>query len=152
MQHVVDDVFVLFASEWRLAAEHNEHDDAHRPNIALSCVAALKDLRCNIVRRSVWLVHDFVRDDALRETKINKLNMRLVAFLVQQEVLRLNVTVANAIFVQVAERVESLLHDSGRLFLCQVLRLYNMIEELAALTQSKLRIKFMVRRLWTHLS
>lgn len=135
VQHIVDDIFVLLATKWRLAAQHNEHDDAHGPDVALRRITALEHLGRNIVRSTVGLVHDLVRNDALGEAEIDELNVRFVALLVQQEVLGLDITVANAILVQVAERVECLFHDGRRLLLGEMLGLDDVVEELAALAQ-----------------
>lgn len=128
MQDIVDNIFVLFATEGRLAAKHNEHDDAHGPHIALCRIAALEHLGRNVVWCTIRLVHNFVGNDALREAEVDQLDMRLVALLIKQEVLGLNIAMADAILMQVAQRVESLFHDSRRLLLGEMLRLDDVVE------------------------
>ena len=61
--------------------------------------------------------------------------MAVVVLLVKQEVLRLDIPMANAVCVQVAQGVEGLLHDGGGLRLAQVLLLGDVIEKFPALTE-----------------
>lgn len=99
VEHIIDDVFVRFTAEGRLAAKHNVHDYTHRPDITLRRVTAFQNFRRDVVRCSVRLVHDFVRDNALCESKVDELDVTVVVLFVEQEVLRLDVTVANAVGV-----------------------------------------------------
>jgi hypothetical protein len=59
-----------------------------------------------------------------------------VVLLVEQEVLRLDISVTYTILVQVTESVERLLHDVGGLSLGQMLFLSDVVKELASLTNS----------------
>lgn len=137
MEHVIDDVFVGFTAEGRLAAKHNVHDYTHRPDIALRRVTAFQDLRSDVVRGSVRLVHDLVGDNTLRKSKINELDMTVVVFFVEQEVLRLDVTVANAVGVQITKGVERLFHYRAGLLLSQMLLLGYVVKQLAAFAEPK---------------
>ena len=135
MQDIINNVLVLFTTKWRLAAQHNKHDNAHGPDIALGRITALEHLGRNIVRGTVRLVHDLVGNDALGKAEVDQLDMGLVAFLVKQEVLGFNITMANAILVKVAKCVEGLLHNRGRLLFREMLCLDDVVEELATLAQ-----------------
>ena len=111
MQHVVDDVFVRLTAERRLATEHNVHDDAHGPDVTLGRVTALQHFWRDVVGRSVRLVHHLVGNYALGEAKVDKLDVSIIVFFVEQEVLWLDVAMADAVGVQVTQGVEGLLHD-----------------------------------------
>ena len=65
--------------------------------------------------------------------------MAVVVFLVQQEVLRLDVAMANRVGVQVAQGVESLLHDRTSLRLGEMLFLGDVVKQFAAFAQPKIR-------------
>ena len=132
MQHVVDYVFILLASERWFTAKHNKHNYTHGPYIALRGITSLEHFWSNIIRRSIRLIHHLVRVDTLGQPKINQLDMTVVILLVKQEVLRLDIPVTNTICMQVAQRIKSLLHDRGRLLLGQVLFLRNMVKQFAS--------------------
>ena len=102
MQHVLNDIFILLASEWWLTTEHDKHDDTHTPDIALGRITSLQDFWCNIIRSAVGLVHYFIRNDTLCQAKIDELDVAIVVLFVQEEVLGLNITMANGVSVQVA--------------------------------------------------
>ena len=145
IQNVVDNVFVLFSSKWRLSAKHDEHNDSHRPYITLCRITSLENLWCNIVWRTIRLVHNLIRHNSFGQTEIYQLNMRVIIFLVQQKILWLNISMANTILVQVAEGIKCLFHDTWGLLLSKMLFLSNMIKKFATLTQStkmkKIKIK-----------
>lgn len=135
VQHVVDNIFVLFAAEWWFTTQHDKHDDSHGPNIALRRVASLENFRCNIVWRAIRLVHHLVGIDTLGQTKVNQFDVTVIVLLVEEKVFWLDVTMANMVSVQVAQGIKGLLHDGGSLLLAQVLLFSNVIEQLAAFAQ-----------------
>lgn len=92
MKDVINDIFILFAAKRWLSAEHDEHDDAHGPYVTLRRITSLKYLRCNIIWRTVWLIHYFVRIHFFSQTEINQLNMAIVVLLVKQEIFRLDIS------------------------------------------------------------
>ena len=95
LQNVVDNFLVGFATEGRLSAQHDEEDDSHAPVVTLGGVAAFQNLRSDVVRGSVGSRHDLVLGDTLRQTEVDELDVRVVVFLKEEEILRLNVS-ANA--------------------------------------------------------
>ena len=89
----------MFSSEGRLAAEHNVHDDSHGPHVALGGVAAFENLGGDVVRSAVRFVHNFVWHNALGQPKVYQFDVRGIVFFVQQEVLWLDVSVADPVLV-----------------------------------------------------
>ena len=63
--------------------------------------------------------------------------MAIVVFLVQEEVLGLNITMADGVSVQVAQGVESLFHDRTSLSFGQVLFLSYVVKQLTTLAKPK---------------
>tara|TARA_B110000285_G_C15092978_1_gene600211 strand:+ start:1111 stop:1341 length:231 start_codon:yes stop_codon:yes gene_type:complete len=62
--------------------------------------------------------------------------MRIIILFVKQEILGLNITMANSILVQVTESIESLFHNARSLTFCQMLLLRDVIEEFSTLAES----------------
>ena len=87
----VDNLLVRFTTKGRFATQHDKKDDAHGPVVALRRVAALQHLRCDIVRRAIWRIHNLILSNAFGQTEVNQLDMRVVVFGVEEEVLRLNI-------------------------------------------------------------
>ena len=144
IEYTIYNIFILFTTKWWLTAKHDIHYNAHRPNITLCCIAPFKDLRCNIVWCSIWLVHYFIRINSLRKTKVNQFDMGVIIFLIQEEVLWFDISVANSIFMQVAQCIKCLFHYTRCLLFSQMLLLGDMVEELATLakpTMNEVKIK-----------
>jgi hypothetical protein len=57
VQHIIEDLVIVLASEGRSPAQHDEHDYSHRPVVALGCIASLQDFWGDIVGSSVWSCH-----------------------------------------------------------------------------------------------
>jgi len=135
VEYVLNDVFVLLSTKWRLTAKHDEHNDSHTPNIALSSVASLQHFWCDVVRRTIGLVHNFVGHNSFGQAEVNQFDVAVVVLLVQQEVLWLDVSVADGVSVQVAKGVESLLHYRTSLSLSKVLLLCNVVKQFATFAE-----------------
>ena len=91
-QDTVNDFLVALSAKGRLTGEHDEQNDAHGPVVALSRIAALEHLGCDVVRGAIRGVHYLILADSLGEAEINQLDMRIIVLLVQQKVLRLDVS------------------------------------------------------------
>ena len=77
----LQDFLVVIAFEGRVAAKENKEDDTETPHIAALVIVALEDLRCDIVRsahHSVHLLDLLLLREALRQTKVNQLDFRVV--------------------------------------------------------------------------
>lgn len=68
----------------------------------------------------------------LREPEVNHLNAFQVVWLREHEVLRLDITMRNALAVEVLEGLEKLFHDIRRLVLAQKLVVDDILEQFAA--------------------
>lgn len=128
---VVNDLFVLLATKGRLAGQHDEQDNAHGPVVTLGGVTALEHLRCDVVGCTIGRIHHLVLTDALGETEIDQLDVRVIILFVQEEVLRLNIPVANAVRMKIVQGVEGLSHDARGLHLRQMLLLRDVEEKFA---------------------
>lgn len=92
MQHIVENLIVVFSAKGRFSTEHDVHDNAHRPVVTLRSVAAFEHLWGNIVGRSVRCGHQFILRDLLGKPKVNQLDVWIIVLLIEQEVLWLNVS------------------------------------------------------------
>lgn len=101
-ENVLDNLFICPPSEWRLARHHDEHHYTHRPVVALGGVGPFEYFRRDVVGGAVRGIHNFRLRNAFGKAKINKLDVGVIILFEQQKVLRLDVTVADFVVVQVA--------------------------------------------------
>lgn len=87
LKYVLNNFFVWSSSKRWFPAQHNKKNDTHRPVIALCCIAAFQNFGCNVVRRSIGGIHDLIFANSFSQPKVNQLNIWIVVFLKQQEVL-----------------------------------------------------------------
>lgn len=92
-----------------------------------------EDLWGDVVGRAAHGVHRLVLVlQRLREPEVNHLNAFKVIWLREHEVLRLDITMRNALAVEVLEGLEKLFHDIRRLVLAQKLVVDDILEQFAA--------------------
>lgn len=135
VQNIVNDILIRLTSEWWFTAQHDEHDDTHGPHVTLGGVTTFQHFWRNVVRCSIWLVHDLIGVHSLGQPEINELDVRVIVLLIQQKVLRLDIPVANPVLVQITHCIKGLLHDATCLRLSQMLLLGNVVKELTSLAQ-----------------
>ena len=92
MEHVMQDLVVIFATEGRSTAQHDEHHNSHWPVITLSGVTSFEDLWCDVVWGSIWRGHELVLCHFFGKSEINELDMRVIVIFVQQEILRFDIS------------------------------------------------------------
>mmetsp|Transcript_88878 Transcript_88878/g.251984 ORF Transcript_88878/g.251984 Transcript_88878/m.251984 type:complete len:349 (-) Transcript_88878:26-1072(-) len=124
----------LTVKRW-VPAKHDVHDDPAAPQVARVVVPAAEHLRSDVVGRAglrckldVWRDHAGEAEvDDLQDVRIDTLLLRL-----EEEVLRLQVAVADPVLVHVVDGTNHLLHDDRDLGLLEVALRDDVIEELAA--------------------
>lgn len=92
-----------------------------------------EDLGGNIVGRATHGHHKVHAGEILRESEVNHLDLRQIVFLVEHEILWLDVSMRNLPLMQVVERREKLPHDRCGHVLSQELLVDDVLEEFAAL-------------------
>mmetsp|Transcript_27553 Transcript_27553/g.64213 ORF Transcript_27553/g.64213 Transcript_27553/m.64213 type:complete len:521 (-) Transcript_27553:8-1570(-) len=132
--HLSQDFLVCVAPEGRVAAEKHVHDDAAAPKISRLVVLPFQHLWSNVERRASFGGHRYVLLKLERQPEVNDLQVGLLYWLFggKEEILRLQVPVAEAVLVHVVYRTKHLLHHHGGLHLGEVPKLDDSIEQLAA--------------------
>mmetsp|Transcript_24368 Transcript_24368/g.82161 ORF Transcript_24368/g.82161 Transcript_24368/m.82161 type:complete len:514 (+) Transcript_24368:1409-2950(+) len=116
-----EDFGVAVAVKGRVATEEDVGDAADGPQVAGKRVVALQHLGRNVVRRAHERVHDALAGLLRRrEAKVDDLEHGVGSWRLEKEVLRLQVSVANAVAVAVRHRLQDLLHDARRVVLAVV--------------------------------
>lgn len=112
------DCLVSWAIKGRLAREKDVQDHTNAPDIALLAVGAHDDLRGNIVGSAEDAVHGVLVIDPARGAEVNKFD-DCVFLVLEVDILRLDVTVHDAVLVQVVDCRDELFDDAGRLDLVE---------------------------------
>mmetsp|Transcript_47244 Transcript_47244/g.110399 ORF Transcript_47244/g.110399 Transcript_47244/m.110399 type:complete len:308 (-) Transcript_47244:7-930(-) len=122
------------SEEGRVAAEENVHNHAAAPKIAQLVVVAGQDLGSHVVGCAGFGGQGLAGGELAAQAEVNDLQEVLLDRILghEQEVLRLQVTVAHMVLVHVVDGTDDLLHQDGRLHLGEVAGLDDAIEELAA--------------------
>mmetsp|Transcript_98965 Transcript_98965/g.308400 ORF Transcript_98965/g.308400 Transcript_98965/m.308400 type:complete len:374 (-) Transcript_98965:42-1163(-) len=131
--HLGQHLGVRLPEEGRVAAEHDIHDDAAAPEVTELVVLPCKDLRRDVVGRARLCREHLARLVLAGQPEINDLeDVLLYSFLGhEEEILGLEVAVADLVLVHVVNRADDLLHQVGCLGLCEVASLDDSVEELA---------------------
>lgn len=93
LQHIVYNLFIRFTAKRRLSTQHNKENDTHGPIVALGRVAAFQHLWRDVVRCAVGSIHNFIFGNALSETEVNELDVGVVVFFEEEEVLRFDISI-----------------------------------------------------------
>mmetsp|Transcript_14663 Transcript_14663/g.26397 ORF Transcript_14663/g.26397 Transcript_14663/m.26397 type:complete len:395 (+) Transcript_14663:559-1743(+) len=101
-------------AERKSAVQHGEHDDAHAPHVCRSVVTSFEqDLWSLVVERTTLPVVVFVWNDVLCHSEVDDLYDRVFRFVLEQEVVWLQVTMHESILVHVSNSSEELLENLG---------------------------------------
>mmetsp|Transcript_117742 Transcript_117742/g.379969 ORF Transcript_117742/g.379969 Transcript_117742/m.379969 type:complete len:299 (+) Transcript_117742:555-1451(+) len=120
------------AREGHVATEEYEVDDTQAPEVALACVALLQHLGRNVGDRAKAAFYFRECIAPLAEAEVNQLQ-ELAALLVEEKVFQLQVSVHDAVAVEVVQREQDLPDHVRRVLLGQVAALRDAVEELAAI-------------------
>ena len=119
-EHVSENLLVVVSLKWWVSTEEHEEDDTETPDVTGFVVVALEDFWGNVVRCSNNCVHaldSLLLRKTFREAEVNELHLRLIGSVIHQEVLWLEVSVDDAMTVQVLNRRKHLTHDVSSLML-----------------------------------
>ena len=125
------------AAKWRIARQKKKGDDTNGPYVASFIITTSDDLRSNSIRRTDRLVLDLAELEMLGQTKINHLELRIGRGVAEQEIFQLQVTMDDALGVDISDGTQHLLHQASALRLCVVIvgLLIESIKQLTAQTQ-----------------
>jgi len=124
---LVEQLVLCLCIEGKVATEKHVQDDTDRPDIAKIVVdALLKNLRSHVRRAAAASGHSAGHGEILGQTKVSNLNLKLVNA-VKQKVLRLKITVSNAIRVKVSSSRKNLLNNLASIILSEGTTLNNLI-------------------------
>jgi len=144
-EHGLDDVLVAGTVEGRVATEKDIQDDAAAPQIAHVIVAFLKHLGSYIIWRSVLLIHLLAAFVHTRCAKVNDGDSWMLAILVQEKILGLQVSMDDFATVAVVDRGKDLLDDVGCILLAEVLLRCDSFEKLTTIAKfSDKKVAFVV--------
>mmetsp|Transcript_67453 Transcript_67453/g.146974 ORF Transcript_67453/g.146974 Transcript_67453/m.146974 type:complete len:230 (-) Transcript_67453:306-995(-) len=135
--HLGQHIGVGLAEEGRVATQHHVHDHAAAPEVAQLVVLPREHLWRYVVRRASLCVKDLVRVELARQAKVDDLEqIFLDSFLGhEEEVLWLQVPMADVVLVHVIDGANYLVHQDGSLNLSEVARLDDAVEELPSSSQ-----------------
>jgi len=106
-------LLIVGSVEGRVPTEQNVQDYAYTPQVALLVVVLLQNLWCDVVGSSELLIHLLVGVQHARSSKVNDGDSGVFTVLVQQQVLRLEISVDDLPGVTVVDGAEYLLADVG---------------------------------------
>mmetsp|Transcript_10216 Transcript_10216/g.30331 ORF Transcript_10216/g.30331 Transcript_10216/m.30331 type:complete len:377 (-) Transcript_10216:102-1232(-) len=127
-----EDLLLLVSEEWHVAADQDESDHSHAPEVALAGVAPVEDLGSDVVECSAAELHLRVGLPDVAEAEVDELEVVAVLLLVE-EVLQLEVPVDDALGVKVVHSEEHLSQRDDRIGLGEALPCPHALEKLAAL-------------------
>ena len=127
-----EDLVFVAVERWP-ATQHYIHDDPDAPDVALLSVGALENLRGDIERRPVLLVH-YVRFfvEVVRGTEVDHLDLAIAD--IDQNILWLEVTVCDILRVAVGNSVQDLLSHGCSLCFSELFTAGDLLKEFAPFT------------------
>ena len=125
------------ATERRITRQKEEGDDTNGPNVTSLVVTPTDNLRGDSIRRTDRLMLDLAELEMLGQTKIDHLELGIGRGVAKQEIFQLQVTMNDALGVDISDGTQHLLHQASTLRLRVVIvgLLIESIKQLAAQTQ-----------------
>ena len=116
--------------ERRHSRENNICDDTSGPDVALLVVVLVEDLGSDVVRSTELLVEVTAGVVDKGGTEVDDLNLVELFVLLEQDILRLQVTMHDVGLVAVVDAGEDLFHEDSSIALAELTTLEDLIEEL----------------------
>mmetsp|Transcript_32051 Transcript_32051/g.57480 ORF Transcript_32051/g.57480 Transcript_32051/m.57480 type:complete len:300 (-) Transcript_32051:151-1050(-) len=131
--YFVQHLCIRVAVEGRVAAQHHVHDDATAPDVGLLVVLAGQNLRSHVVWSSSFGGERLPSLELAGKPEVDDLQRILLDGLVarEEEVLWLEIPVANVVLVHVVDSADDLLHEDRSVDFRKVPVLNDAIEKLA---------------------
>lgn len=133
--HVLDG----FAVERRRAGQQHVAQHAERPDIAATVVVAVEHLGGGVVAGADLLGQALLLGEVLRQTEVDENQRRRRIIILEQEVLQLQISMDDAILVQIVDRGEHVAHQLRGAILAEdealVLAGVQQLEQLSTATQ-----------------
>ena len=136
LEDISEDLLVVITFERRVSTKEDKEDDAETPNIAGLVVVTLEHFWGDIIRCTddgVHALNFLLLREALGKTKINQFDLGVLGGVVHKEVLRLQVSMDNAVSMQMLDSTDHLAHDIGGVALGEPLSSDDTVKKLSAL-------------------
>ena len=130
LAHLLHDILVGLPIERGHSREKNICDDTTGPNVALLVVVFVEDLGGDVVRRAELLVEVTVGVVDERGAEVDDLDLVKLFVLLEQDVLRFQVTMHDVGLVAVVDAGEDLFHEDSSIALAELTTLEDLIEKL----------------------
>ena len=133
LAHLLHDILIGLSVEGRHSREKNVSNDTSGPDIALAVVVLVEDLGGDVVRSAELLVEVTVGVVDEGGAEVDDLDRVELFVLLEQDVLRLQITMHDVGLVAVVDAGEDLLHEYSSVALAELAALEDFVEELATL-------------------
>eukprot|EP00054_Salpingoeca_dolichothecata_P014810 m.84210 g.84210 ORF g.84210 m.84210 type:complete len:353 (+) comp21180_c0_seq1:282-1340(+) len=128
--------------EGRVTAQQNVQDDTQGPDVNLLTITALhENLRSDIVGGTTGSLEGGLVIDNLGQTKVSNANIGILVFAAEQQVLGLEITVNNAMFVQVLDGFSHLAGETRGISFGKVALINNAVKQFTALNVVKNKVQ-----------
>ena len=133
LAHLLHNILIGLSIERRHSREKNISDDTTGPDVALLVVVLVEDLGGDVVRSAELLVEVTVGVVDEGRAEVDDLDLIELFVLLEQDVLRLQVTMHDVCLVAVVDAGEDLFHENSSIALAEFTTLQNLVEEFTTL-------------------
>ena len=130
---------IRLAIERRQSREEDVCDDSAGPNVTLLVVVLVENLRGDIVRSAKFLVKGSLWVVNKRGSKVNDLDLVELLVLLEEDILRLEITMHDVGLVAVVDAREDLLHENCCVTFCKFASVEDLVEEFTTLADSSFK-------------
>jgi hypothetical protein len=117
----------------RHAGEKNVANDSAGPDVALGVVVLVENFWSDVVRGSKFLIEILVRFVHKRSSEVDDLDLIKLLVLLEENILRLEVSVNDVVLMAVVDAGKDLLHQDRTVSLGKLAALQDLVEELSSL-------------------
>ena len=133
LTHLLHNILIGLSIERGHSRKKDICDDTTGPDIALLVVVLVEDLGCDVVRSTELFVEVTVGVVDEGGAEVDDLNLVELFVLLEQDVLRLQITMHDVGLVAVVDAGEDLLHEDSSIALAELTTLEDLVEELTTL-------------------
>ena len=145
LQNLFVQLIRIIVLKWQVPTKHGVQDNTARPNIDLKTFVlfASNHLRCRITWATTRGLKALIRLIHVREAEID--NLDIIRSLLKQKILRLEITMTYAIFVQMFHTFHNLTKEFGRIYIIDTAILHDVVEKLAGVSMLHDEVQFTFR-------